>query len=180
MKTMFVGACFLLVAGASAERPPKVDAEKVFKMLSGLTGQWEGTSKSGMKEKLDAKLIAQGSVLMETSSMGMATMYHRDGDRVLLTHYCMAKNQPRLQATSLSPDGKEITFTFLDGTGMKNRNVGHMDKVVMRVIDKDSYSAKWTWYEKGKHQWMEDVMFRRVVKPTAKVPGPPPAPSCHR
>lgn len=166
MKSMLVGAFFLTVAGASAQGPvaAKVDAAKVFKLLSGLTGTWQGKSKSGLAERLEAKLIAQGSVLMETSSLGMATMYHRDGDRVLLTHYCMAKNQPRLQATSLSADGKEITFAFLDGTGMKDRNEGHMDQVVMRILDKDSYSAKWTWFEKGKHQWMEDVVFRRVTK----------------
>lgn len=167
MKSIIVSAFLCLVAGASSAdpKPVKVDAAKVLKLLSGLTGTWQGESKSGLKERLEAKLIAEGSVLMETSSLGMATMYHRDGNRVLLTHYCMAKNQPRLQATSLSADGKEVTFTFLDGTGMKDRNVGHMDKVVMRVLDKDSYSAKWTWFEKGKHTWMEDVVFRRVKQP---------------
>ena len=46
----------------------------------------------------------------------MISMFHLDGpNRLLITHYCSAGNQPRMQASS-SPDGKTITFTFVDAT----------------------------------------------------------------
>jgi len=38
-----------------------------------------------------------------------------DGDRVLLTHYCEAKNHPRLQATGSTPPA---LFTFVDATNL--------------------------------------------------------------
>jgi len=165
MKTLFVtvGLLSLATLGASGDpKAPAVDAKKLFEAMKQLQGSWEGTSKSGMKENLETKLMAGGSVLMETSSLGMITMYHLDSDRMLLTHYCMAKNQPRLKATSVSPDGKTVTFSFVDGTNLPNRNVGHMDKVVFEFLDKDTYRNKWTWYAKGKEQWMEDFTYRRV------------------
>ena len=157
-----LGLVTLSLAGPGTGATPK--AKVVFETLKRMVGTWEGKSQTGMKETLDVQLIAEGSAIMETSSLHMATMYHPDGDRVLLTHYCMARNQPRLKATSVSPDGKAITFTFLDGTNMANRNVGHMDKVVIRFVDKDTYRSQWTWFQNGKEKWMEDFTYRRTKK----------------
>jgi hypothetical protein len=95
----------------------------------------------------------------------MVTMYHLDGPDLLLTHYCMAKNQPRLKATEISDDGKTILFTFLDGTNMASRDVGHMDKVRIQFGDTDNeYKSQWTFYAKGKEQWMEAITYMRVEK----------------
>ena len=87
-----------------------------------------------------------------------------DGDRLLLTHYCVAKNQPRLMATEFSANGDTVTFTFLDGTGMKSRDVGHMDKVRMVFLDDDHFTSQWTWYQTGKEDWMEEILNERVKK----------------
>lgn len=154
-------------AVASGGTQKGLDPKKIFEVMKQLQGSWHGESKSGMKEDLETKLIGGGAVLMETSSLNMATMYHLDGSRVLLTHYCEAMNQPRLKAASISPDGKKIVFTFLDGTNMKSRDSGHMDKVVFEFIDKDTYRNKWTWYQNGKERWMEDFTYRRT-KPAEK------------
>ncbi|HWD37580.1 MAG TPA: hypothetical protein VG944_01915 [Fimbriimonas sp.] len=151
-----------LLAGHVAPAKGPVKSQSLFNKMKFMQGGWHGESKSGMKEDLDIKLIAGDAVLMETSNLGMVTMYHLDGERLLLTHYCMAKNQPRLLASEASDDGKTVTFTFLDGTNMKSRNVGHMDKVVFEFIDKDTYRSKWTWYQDGKERWMEDFTYRRI------------------
>ncbi len=37
---------------------------------------------------------------------GMITIFHMDNARVLMTHYCGAGNQPRMQASG-SPDGSD-------------------------------------------------------------------------
>ena len=48
------------------------------------------------------ELIAGGNTLLERETVDkmlpMITVYHLDGDRLLLTHYCMLNNQPRMQA----------------------------------------------------------------------------------
>lgn len=155
----------LIVLGGIVQATPgkaEPSAKKVFAAMKQLQGKWQGQSQTGMKETLETKLIGGGVVLMETSSLNMATMYHMDGDRVLLTHYCEAMNQPRLEAASISPDSKKVVFTFIDGTNMKNRNAGHMDKVVFEFIDKDTYRNKWTWFQNGKEKWMEDFTYHRL------------------
>ena len=91
----------------------------------------------------------------------MLTTFVLDSDRLLLTHYCVAKNQPRLVATAFEESGKKITFTFLDATGLPSRNTGHMDKAVFRFLDEDHFTTQWTWYQNGKESWMEEIRMER-------------------
>ncbi|HKY04889.1 MAG TPA: hypothetical protein VJQ56_08365, partial [Blastocatellia bacterium] len=92
----------------------------------------------------------------------MMTMFYLDGDRLLLTHYCVARNQPRLAATSFADGGRTITFTFLDSTNLKSRNQGHMDKAIFRFIDENHITSQWTWYQDGKESWMEEIHLERL------------------
>jgi hypothetical protein len=90
---------------------------------------------------------------------GMVTMYHMDGEHLMLTHYCMAKNQPRMRATEISEDGKSVIFTFLDGTNLPSRDKGHMDKAVFHFDGPDAMRSQWTFYANGKEQWMEEITY---------------------
>jgi hypothetical protein len=98
----------------------------------------------------------------------MLTMYHMDVNHLMLTHYCMAKNQPRMRATELlkEDDGHVlvVTFTFVDGTNMPaGRDTPHMDKARYRFDDRtpDAFSSQWTFYQQGKEQWMEAIEYVR-------------------
>ncbi len=79
----------------------------------------------------------------------MVTMYHVDNNRLLLTHYCAAQNQPRMQAT-VSDDGKTFTFDFIDATNLANPADGHMRKLVLTIQDKDHFTEQWFFAQKGK------------------------------
>ncbi len=92
----------------------------------------------------------------------MMTMYHLDGERLMLTHYCVAKNQPRLVATSFGDGGKTVTFSFIDGGNLPSRDRGHMDKAVFRFIDDNHTTSQWTWYQDGRERWMEEIQLERV------------------
>jgi hypothetical protein len=48
----------------------------------------------------------------------MVTVYHQDGQDLRMTHYCSAKNQPRMKASSVSPDGNVVSFEFVDATNL--------------------------------------------------------------
>jgi len=72
-----------------------------------------------------------------------------DGDRLLLTHYCMAGNQPRMQAT-ISADGKSITFDFVDGTNITNSQPGHMQRVIFTFTDATHHTEEWHFAAPGK------------------------------
>ncbi|HMV50007.1 MAG TPA: hypothetical protein PLD20_16605 [Blastocatellia bacterium] len=142
-------------------------AKETFDRLKKLEGKWTGRSTKGWTEAITFKTIAQGSVVHESSfdahpNETMATMYYLDGERLLLTHYCVSKTQPRLQATAFENDGRKVTFTFLDGGNLSSRDKGHMDKVVLNFVDDDHFTSQWTWYQQGKEQWLEEIKYERT------------------
>lgn len=141
-------------------------ARLAFERFKKLEGAWKGRSTKGWEEVISYKTIAQGTVVVGTSfdahpNETMMTMFHLDGERLMLTHYCVAKNQPRLVATSYTDEGRTITFTFLDGTNMPSRDRGHMDKAIFRFIDDNHVVTRWTWYQDGKESWMEEILMER-------------------
>lgn len=148
---------------ASPER-----ARAVFERLKKLEGKWRGKSTKGWTDTGEYRAIAGGSVVMHTEfdahpGETMATMYHMDGDRLLLTHYCVARNQPRLVASEISEDLSTVKFTFLDATNLASRDKGHMDSCIVKFIDDRSFTSKWTWYQDGKESWMEEIVCERAV-----------------
>lgn len=164
-----IGMLCLLIASAFSSDKSKntpTPAQAAFERFKKLEGQWHGRSTKGWEETVSFKTIAQGSVVVENSfdahpNETMMTMFYLDGERLMLTHYCVAKNQPRLEATSFENDGKTITFTFLDATNLPSRDKGHMDKAVFRFVDDNKFSTQWTWYQDGKESWMEEIVLER-------------------
>ncbi|MCI0414966.1 hypothetical protein L0222_19490, partial [bacterium] len=78
----------------------------------------------------------------------MVTTYYLDGDSVMLTHYCMANNQPRMKAGA--QHGKAIEFRFVDATNLKSADAGHMHGMTFTVEDENHISQAWTWSDQGK------------------------------
>jgi hypothetical protein len=141
-------------------------AQAGFERFKKLEGKWLGRSTKGWEETINFKTIAKGSVVVENSfdahpNETMMTMFYLDGDRLMLTHYCVARNQPRLEATAFEDEGRTITFTFRDATNLPSRDKGHMDKAVFRFVDDDHFSSQWTWYQDGKENWMEEIKCER-------------------
>src|SRR5882724_980193 len=114
-------------------------APKSFYKLKTLAGWWAGT--------MDGK-SRRGQVTMRVTSMGNTLMHEMksgerpDGNRLLMTHYCAAGNQPRMVGT-VSPDGKTITFDFLNATNLQRSQEGHMQHVVFTLIDSDHHTELW-------------------------------------
>ena len=152
-------------------------AQATFERLKTLEGSWTARSTKGWSEELQLKVIAAGSAVLETSVDAhsgdtMASVYHMDSDRLLLTHYCVARNQPRLEATSFEHDGRDVTFTFLDATNLPSRDRGHMDKVVFHFTDENHFSSQWTWFENGQEQWLELIAATRKIGRPSAAPAP--------
>jgi hypothetical protein len=131
-------------------------AQKSFNQLQSLTGSWEGKTADGHALEVSFRDTAGGSALMsEIHGHGpenMVSMFHLDGpDRLLITHYCGAGNQPRMQA-SASPDGKTITFTFVDATNLSSPEAGHMQQLVIAVLDANHHTEDWTFIDHGKEK----------------------------
>lgn len=144
------------------------DAAAAYARFKNLAGEWVGTSTKGWTNRKTISVIARDSAVMNISHGShpgetMATMTYMDGERLMLTHYCVARNQPRLQATSVEDEGRRLTFSFRDGTNLPSRDKGHMDKVIFQFKDDDHYTSQWTWYQDGQESWMEQIVYERVT-----------------
>ena len=127
------------------------DAQKSFEQLKSLSGSWEGRTSSGKLVQVDFRATSMGSALMSEikGKEDMITMFNLDGERLLMTHYCGAGNQPRMTATA-SPDGKTITFDFLDATNLASPDAGHMHHVVISMLDANHHTEEWNYVDHGK------------------------------
>lgn len=145
-------AIFILLLAATAALAQS-SAKKEFDQIRSLQGEWVGKNQQGMDVAVGFRETAGGSaILSEIRGHGpenMISMIHMDNDRLMMTHYCGAGNQPRMVAAS-SPDGKSITFTFIDATNLSGPKAGHMEKVVFTIPDSDHHIEDWTFVQDGK------------------------------
>jgi len=125
-----------------------------FEKMKSLVGEWQGTSLDGKTAKVSYTLVSDDSALMEKLAMGgeseMVTMYHPDGDHLMMTHYCSAHNQPRMRSHKVSMETKSVIFDLVDVTNLSSPEAGHMKKLVLTFVDQDHLTQEWTWTEKGK------------------------------
>ena len=153
MKNSFLRSSlvFMLTLIAATVAFAASDAQKSFEQLQSLSGSWEGKGSNGQPVQVAYRLTANGSALMSEiqTKEDMITMFHLDGERLLMTHYCGAGNQPRMLATA-SPDGKTITFDFLDATNLASPEAGHMHHVVISMLDANHHTEEWNYVDHGK------------------------------
>jgi hypothetical protein len=143
MKTLCIAVCTLLMFTAAFAMADS-DAKKSFDALKTLQGSWSGKTSDGMPVSVSFRMTAGNTALMsEIQGMeDMISMIHMDGDRLLLTHYCGAGNQPRMQA-SISPDQKTVVFDFVDATNLDSPKAGHMHRAVFTILASDHHTEEW-------------------------------------
>jgi len=124
-----------------------------FDKLRTLAGEWQGKTSDGKSFEVSYQLISNSSALMETlasaNEPSMVTVYHADGDNLMMTHYCSIANQPRMRAKVPAGDIKKLEFSFVDATNLANSNDAHMSSLVYTFQDKDHVMAEWTLSKDG-------------------------------
>lgn len=153
MPRLFITLCFSLVLGlpalAATESTPAAatPAEAAYAQLLTLAGRWESVTAKGTVIRLTFEPISRGSALVERYEAGSTvtqTVYHLDGERLLLTHYCAQGNQPRLVAT-LGEAGGKLPFTFLDVTNLMNQGASRMVACEFAFEDADHFTRSETY-----------------------------------
>jgi hypothetical protein len=141
----------------------ETDAHKSFDLLKNMEGKWSGKNQQGQPIEVTFRMTAGGSALMsEIHGHGpenMITMFHMDGDRLLMTHYCGAGNQPRMKV--ISSDAKSVSFEFFDGTNIGPGD-GHMQHVTFYEPDSDHHTEEWVFLDHGKE--MKELFTLERVK----------------
>jgi hypothetical protein len=139
------------------------EAQRAFATIKSLPGTWQGKSPEGPVQ-VNFKITAGGSAVMSEilGHEDMISMFHLDGPgRLLMTHYCGAGNQPRMQA-SASPDGKTITFTYVDATNLAAPDAGHMQRMVLTLLDENHHTEEWTFADHGKEHKAVFDLYRQM------------------
>lgn len=141
------------IALSAACAVAQTDAEKAFAAIKNMPGTWEGTSAEG-PVKVTFKVTGAGSSVISEilGKEDMISMINLDGpNRLLLTHYCAMGNQPRMEA-SVSPDGKTFTFNYVDATNLATPDAGHMQRMILTLLDENHHTEEWVFADHGKER----------------------------
>ena len=144
-----------LVAGAASLAAAKTKSEEAFDRLASLKGEWEG-QQDGVKISLVYTLTANGSALMEEfrpeSGPVMVTMFTVDGDHLIATHYCAAKNQPLMVTSAITDVQKPLVFSLVRITGLKSPDDFHNTGLTVIQEDNDHLTQEWSYQFKRKNR----------------------------
>ena len=146
-----VVAGLLALSGGSAS----ADAKGVMATLGALEGEWTLLDENGADTGMVGavfKRTANGSAVSEVMMPGgdheMLNVYHADGDRVLMTHYCAAGSQPRLEIVPSGEDRLELRFESI--TNLPSEGAMHMHQAEYRLHGSDRITTYWYSMQDGK------------------------------
>ena len=177
-----VGGLVLLVLTAGARSDDKTGkTDKTSKVaatpaqagldrLKKLAGTWVNTDKDGKPtdEVVSViKVTAAGSAVHETLFPGqpqeMVSVYHRDGDDLVMTHYCALGNQPRMKADPKSP-ANQLHFKFVGGSNLDPAKDMHMHEGTITFVDDDHIEFSGVCWEEGKPSKTHECGMKLVRK----------------
>jgi len=151
---------------APAHKPP-AKSHPGFERLKALAGEWDGKTSGGGAVHVTYRIASSGTALMETldtpDGANMITMYHPDGNRLMVTHYCSSNNQPRMATRPGDSASGPIVFDYVDVTNLEASTEGVMTGLTLTLEDADHISQTWTFRDKPGGSPQSDT-FRYVRK----------------
>lgn len=148
-------------AAAGAAETIIYDAQSAMAFLTTLTGEWvaggaeheHGSATAANAGARSFKTKAAGSAVVQTTRAGtpgeMETIFHMDGDQLLLTHYCALQNAPVLRFVKSDKPG-ELKFVFQGGTNFDPKMDAHFHEGTYQIKDKDTLEQHFTVFSNGK------------------------------
>jgi hypothetical protein len=138
--------------GAKLPAPPtNAGLEKMKK----LAGTWLVADKDGKPTDQVASIIkvtAGGSAVHETLFPGqpleMVSIYTADGPDLIMTHYCVLGNQPRMKADASSPRN-QLVFQFAGGANLDPAKDKHMHEATLTFVGDDRIEVRGIGWENG-------------------------------
>jgi hypothetical protein len=164
-KIMTVAAC--VAAAAFNLGQAKSPAAEGLDRLKALEGEWidvDGAFGEKGKVAVTYRVTGAGHAVVETFPVGtaneMVTVYHLDGAKLVLTHYCTSNTQPRMASQGLQ--GNRLVFDYSGGTNIDTARTSHMHAVAMEFVSADEIRSTWRNWTSGKED--HAATFRVVRK----------------
>jgi hypothetical protein len=146
MRRLLVCAWLLaLPLAASADDPtgklPPAPTNPALEKMKRLAGTWLAADDAGKPTDQVLSIIkvtAGGSAVHETLFPGqpqeMVSIYTAQGPDLVMTHYCVLGNQPRLKADPNS-SANQIVFQFAGGSNLDPAKDRHMHSATLTIVD---------------------------------------------
>jgi hypothetical protein len=158
-------ACTLILAALAAALCPAPARAQVLSpaddrfppmaQLRKLAGLWVGDVRQSTHQKILGKarikyeVVSSGYAVMERLLMGkyerdeMVSVYHQEGDQLMMTHFCSSNTQPRLRTKSWTAPVKELKLEFLDSTNILNANMMNITFLKLEFLPDGGLRQTW-------------------------------------
>lgn len=120
------------------------NADSVFESFKALKGKW--TIRSDEKTipvEMTYDDGSKNSIITEQFGKELSVVY-RDGNDLLMTHFCNVGNQPRLKLVNNSTLGL-IEFEKFDVTNLNDKSSPHVQRIIYKIIDTKNLNLEIVW-----------------------------------
>ena len=132
--------------------------------LSQLVGTWKKGDEAKSALRIQFSLTAGGTVLAETWLRGnephSLTVYHKDGQGLIATHYCPQGNQPRLGLVPATANDV-VQFAFRDATDLDEGAEGYLVALSFELVN-DSTIIRRETYRQGSSDEISELKLVRA------------------
>jgi hypothetical protein len=153
-----------ICVGAAGSEQNSADA---FEQLKALVGDWQADLPGFGAITNSVRLASNGRAIEETLGTpadNEISVYTRDGNRILLTHFCALTpdgHVARLETAPITGAFDGLEFVFRDATNLHSVAAPHMRRVLLIIRDHDHFTEKWTKVEKEKDTVFDLNFVRR-------------------
>lgn len=142
-----LSAAVVFIAVAASAAPPDTGAgfQAAFERLKSLSGTWRYVER---EDVVRYYLTGNGSAVVEVFK-NMSSVYHMDGEDLMVTHYCGANNQPRMKAVDYDPESGRLKFDFVDVTNVADPEEYYTREVEILFGDADHLEVRFNGLEAG-------------------------------
>jgi hypothetical protein len=155
---------------SATPKMPPAPTNAGLEKLKKLAGTWVVADSDGKPTdsvKSIIRVTSGGSAVYETIFPGqpqeMISVYTAEGPYVLLTHFCVLGNQPRMKAEASSPSN-QLVFRFAGGGNLDPKKDKHMHEATLTIVDDDHLEVNGCAWENGEPAKDQCCGFKLVRK----------------
>lgn len=131
-------------------------ADDPFLLVKKLEGTWFAVDANGQVTDQVASVFRVTSnghsveeIMFPGSPNEMVNMYYRDGDDVLVTHYCAGGNQPTLRLVA-TPKAGVVQLEYANISNMITMDDEHMHEGQYQWLGPDRLKTEWRSFKAGR------------------------------
>jgi hypothetical protein len=169
-RSWFAGLALMALAAVVGAAGKAAAPSSGLDRLKKLAGTWVAADDKGQPTAQVVsvfKVTSAGSAVQETIFPGtdheMVSLYYRDGQDVVMTHYCAMGNQPQMKLDPASA-GNRLDFKFVGGSNINPAKDMHMHEGSIIIVDDDHIEWKWSGWQDGKASDAHKVALKLIRK----------------